>query len=87
MCGDAAEEARAERGAPLDPRLVPTGRAEYARNEGRTAARAILARDYSRPLACRWEMNGPSLTRARLAHAWCEGFREVKPPPTGELTG
>jgi hypothetical protein len=86
VCGDAAEDARAERGERLARDwFLPPAAAEYAREQGRTAARATLAKDYSRSVACPWELSGPSLTRARLAHAWVEGLREVRPTPTGEL--
>jgi hypothetical protein len=50
VCDDAAEEARAERGEQLGRDwFLPPAAAEYARELGRTAARATLAKDYSRP--------------------------------------
>ena len=85
VCGDAAEDARAERGERLARDwFLPPAAAEYARRKGADAARALLARDYDWP-GCPWEQDGPSITRARLSHAWCEGWSSVRPAPTGEL--
>lgn len=65
-------------GATMARGGLPPNLAALAAREGRDAARAVRAG--LGPARCRWEANGPSLTRSRLAAVWAAAFAEELGP-------